>query len=443
MSDSNQRNAERTLLVISQVYPPDPASVGQHMHDAAAEMARRGRRVVVLTSRRGYDDPSQVYPGRERRDGVEIVRLPLSSFGKKSIPIRLLGAAFFLVQCILHGLFTRRLNAILVSTSPPMASIAAIVVGRIRRAAIKFWVMDVNPDQMIAMEKVGERSPSARVFNALNRAILKNAADVIALDRFMADRLCAKRDVRDKLWIIPPWPHEDHLEPVIHDDNPFRREHGLEGKFVVMYSGNHSPANPIDTVLDAALRMQDRHDLVFMFIGGGLAKQSVDDAVAQGAANIVSLPYQPISKLRYSLSAADAHVVTIGQGVVGIVHPCKIYGAMAVARPTFFVGPEPSHISDLLEAHNIGWRVAHGDVDEAVRTIDRMRSMDREELTEMGRRAHNAVREQLSKESLCGRFCDILDGRAADRPRVAASPSTERDDAELAASAPSRQVTSR
>ena len=51
-------SAKPTLLVLSQVYVPDPASVGQHMADAAQSMAARGYDVRVLTSGRGYDDPS-------------------------------------------------------------------------------------------------------------------------------------------------------------------------------------------------------------------------------------------------------------------------------------------------------------------------------------------------------------------------------------------------
>ena len=78
-----------TLLVLSQVYVPDPASVGQHMADAAQEMAHRGWRVVVLTSRTGYDDPAITYPAREVRQGVEIRRLSWASFGKRSIAARL------------------------------------------------------------------------------------------------------------------------------------------------------------------------------------------------------------------------------------------------------------------------------------------------------------------------------------------------------------------
>ena len=47
----------RTFLFITWVYVPDPASTGQHMAGAAEELVRRGHRVVVLTSARGYDNP--------------------------------------------------------------------------------------------------------------------------------------------------------------------------------------------------------------------------------------------------------------------------------------------------------------------------------------------------------------------------------------------------
>jgi len=81
----------RTLLVISQVFVPDPASVGQHMADVAIEMARRGHRVKVYAANRGYENPSLKYEARETIDGVNIRRLPLSSFGKQRILTRLIG----------------------------------------------------------------------------------------------------------------------------------------------------------------------------------------------------------------------------------------------------------------------------------------------------------------------------------------------------------------
>lgn len=397
------------LLVLSQVYVPDPASVGQHMHDAAAELASRGVDVRVLTSARGYDDPSKKYAARETRDGVDIRRLPLSSFGKASIPVRLLGAALFMVQCIWHGLTTPRLSGLVVSTSPPMAAMAALLVASLRGVPITYWVMDLNPDQMVELGKLRAGSVPVKLYDAFNRWILRRAKSVVALDRFMAERLLKKTDVSGKLEVMPPWPHQDALESIAHADNPFRAEHDLGDKLVVMYSGNHGFSTPVTTVLQAALRMQDRADIVFMFIGGGVGKREVDAAIAEHApSNIVSLPYQPMERLRYSLSAADVHLVSVGDDVVGVVHPCKVYGAMAVGRPILLLGPEPCHVSDMVSEHNLGWQIAHGDVDGAIATIEAIAATPPRERTEMGERARSLIDRQFSKAQLCGRFCDVV-----------------------------------
>ncbi|MCC7407664.1 MAG: glycosyltransferase family 4 protein, partial [Phycisphaeraceae bacterium] len=404
-----------TLLIISQVYVPDPAAVGQHMHSAAAEMVRRGWRVIVFASRRGYDDPAAKYLWRQTLDGVEVRRFPFASFGKASIAVRLLAGFIFIAQCAMAGLFVRRLSAILVSTSPPMAPLGAVLLSLLRRAPIKYWAMDLNPDQMIALGKLSPTSLPARLFDAMNRLILRRAADVVPLDRFMAERLYAKLPgeqptLRAKTHVIPPWPHDDHLEIIPHDHNPFRAEHHLAGKFVIMYSGNHTTSNPLATILQAALRLQHRRDLVFMFVGGGLGKREVQLVIDQHhPTNILSLPYQPIDRIKYSLSAADVHLVSVGPAIVGICHPCKVYGAMALAKPILLLGPDPSHVSDLIHQRNIGWHIPHGDVDAAVRTIEAILAADPAERAAMGQRAAALIHQQLSMRILIARFADVLE----------------------------------
>jgi colanic acid biosynthesis glycosyl transferase WcaI len=396
----------RTFLILSQVYLPDPASVGQHLADAAAELVRRGHRVVVLTSDRGYDDPAQSYPRRELIDGVEVRRIPRTSFGKRSLPLRLLAGLSFTLQAILRGLRVGPIEAILVSTTPPLVPIAGLALGALRRAPIKYWVMDLNPDQLIALDVLKESSLPARAFEWLNRRILERATDIVVLDRFMAARVNRKRDVTAKLTILPPWPHEQHLEPVDHQANPFRQRHGLAGKTVIMYSGNHGPSNPITTLLEAAKRLRDVPNLMFLFVGGGTGKREVEECAAP---NVLSLPYQPLSELKYSLSAADVHVVTVGDGIVGIVHPSKVYGALAVARPVLLVGPAECHVTDILDGTEIGWRVSQGDVDGAERVLREIARADPAELARRGTAGQRVVQGRLSKTVLCGRFCDLLE----------------------------------
>jgi hypothetical protein len=410
----------KTLLVLSQVFVPDPASVGQHMADVAFEMARRGHRVVVYTSQRGYENPAVRYPPRELLNGVEVRRLAFASFGKRNLIIRAFGTLTFMLQCAFVALSMRNLGGIFFSTSPPLVGAVATLVARLRGVPTAYWAMDLNPDQLIAMGKVKPRSLTARALERVNRFILNRTQLVVALDRFMVQRLRARGVPDDKMVVMPPWPHEDHMAPraaaagVVaapeRDDNPFRRAHGLAGKFVVMYSGNHSPANPLRTLLDAAVRLKDDPVLRFAFVGGGLGKREVEATIRDHAlTNAVSLPYQPLAELGNSLGAADVHVVSLGENMVGIIHPCKIYGAMAVGRPVLFLGPKPSHVSDLLDAHPIGWHVAHGDVDGAVSTLQAVRDTPPEALARMGDAARRVLNAEISQAILCGRFCDALD----------------------------------
>ena len=399
------------LLIISQVYPPDPAAVGQQLADVAEEMVRRGWQVQVWTAAQGYEDPSVRYPRRELRAGVQVSRLPWSSFGKGSIAVRLMAQLFFMVQAMLRALVTPGPMAILVSTSPPFAGFGGCVLSVLRRVPLVWWVMDINPDQMVTSGRLSARSLVARMFDWMNQRTLMQARDVIVLDRFMRDRILQKAPVEAKLHVVPPWPHDNVLADIPHDSNPFRRQHRLTESFVVMYSGNHGYSTPLDTLLEAAKRLRGESRLKFVFIGGGVVKKEIDAMVAREAPpNILSLPYQPLADIRYSLSAADVHVVSIANEGVGIVHPCKVYGALAIGRPVIALAPAASYAADILDQHRVGWLIEHGEVDRLVALLKELLAMPGTALATMGQAAKEAVRECYSRDRLLGRVCDIVEG---------------------------------
>ena len=70
----------KNFLIITQVFRPDPAAVGQYFDEAAQAIAATGAQVTVLTANRGYDNPKEKFLAKEARDGIQIRRLPLSSF---------------------------------------------------------------------------------------------------------------------------------------------------------------------------------------------------------------------------------------------------------------------------------------------------------------------------------------------------------------------------
>lgn len=399
------------LLVISQVYPPDAAAVGQYIADACEEIANRGWDVVVYTSARGYDDPSQRYPAREHRRGVMIRRLPFSSFGKRSIPIRLLAQVFFLTQASVRGLFAGRFNSLIVSTSPPFAGFFGAVLSIVKRVPLTWWVMDLNPDQMIAAGKLSPNAFLARVFDWMNRVTLRQSRAVVVLDRYMKERVLAKLPTHSalahKVYVLPPWSLDSHLRVAADEATAFRRAHGLTDRLVVMYSGNHSDQNPLDTLLAAADALAERDDLRFLFVGGGNGKAEIDRRVNAGARNLLSLPYQPIERLAATLGAADVHVVSVGNTMVGIVHPCKIYSAMAVGKPILLFGPERCHAADILHGESAGWHVSHGDVAATVTALEEAAGLSHDARAIMGHRASELIARDFSRQRLLSQFVEI------------------------------------
>lgn len=423
-------NPTMRIAILTQVYVPDPASVGQHMHDFAAAMAARGHAVTVYCSSRGYDDPTQRYPRSEWREGVTIKRYALPFFSKRNMPLRVFGSAWAQAALFFDTLLTRRPDVVFFSTSPPLVGITATLATRLRslltlgrrRPRLAYWAMDLNPDQLLAMGKVRPDSFTHRALEGANRFILRNADLSIALDRFMEGRLRGPGRRPNEIVVLPPWPHEDAtVEPsAATDPNAFRDKHGLNGKFVVMYSGNHTPANPLDTLLQATLTFKGDDSIRFLFVGGGGLKPQVERHIAEhNLTNCLSLPYQPLATLRDSLGSADVHVVSLGPDMVGIVHPCKVYGAMAAARPILFFGPRPSHVTDLIDRASIGLPVAHGDAAGAVEAIRTLRAMAPAERDAMGRRALAALRADLSRPALSGALCNAVEGLAVRRPDAA------------------------
>lgn len=403
------------FLLLTQVYPPDPASVGQHMADVAEELVKRGQRVQVLTSDRGYDDPSQRFDRRETRNGVEVMRLPFSSLGKGGFVRRLVGGLTYTVLAGLIGARRRDVDAVLVTTVPPMGSLAAVFISWVTGARINYWVMDVHPDQAVALGLIRPGSLAVRVLDRINGIVMSRSAAVVTLDRFMAARITAKHAVADKLHIVPPWAVVELDHPIDHVDNGFRQTEGLADKRVLMYSGNHGLANPLTTILEATTRVSDLPCLTFLFVGGGVRKTEVEESVS---AAVRSLPYVPLEQLRESLSAADVHLVSVGDQAVGVVHPSKVYGAMAVGRPILLLGPDECHVADLLSEGEIGWHVRHGDVLGAEDVLRTIASIEMSNLQAMGMRARKIIRERYARSQLLGRLCQILtDPAEARSPR--------------------------
>ena len=361
-----------------------------------------------MASSRGYNDPTEKYPS-EMQDGVEICRIPLSSLGKQSIARRLIAGTLFTTQCVLRGLFLPRLDFVVVTTAPPISPIGGWLLTGIRRAKLSYWVQDLHPDQLIALGRTTEHSLFARGMRWINRRAISRAASVVALDEFMADRLREHYRVGNKLSISRPWAHTEALHPVAHEENPVRAARGWTDKRVLLYSGNLGFHTPIDGILQAMLSYRENPDFVLAIAGAGVGIERVREfAYEHGLENIEFYPFEPFDRMRFALAAADAHIVSMGPGVSGMIHPNKIYAAMSLSRPVLMLSPRPCYADEIIEPNRIGWHHTHDDQQGIRDSLNQFLTVPRDELLAMGRRGRELIETRYREEDLVGRVCDAL-----------------------------------
>ena len=398
------------FLLLNQCFYPDVVSTAQHLADLARGLAGQGHEVTVVTSDRGYDKPRERYQLRESWNGVQIIRIPSLSLGKETKLKRALNFGSFLIVCSLRLLTLRRFDVVVALTSPPLISFLGALFAALKGGRFCFWVMDLNPDEAIAAGWLREDSFVACMLGSLLNYSLRCADRIVVLDRFMKDRILRKGITSDRISVLPPWSHDDAVIYSAEGRRLFRERNGLEGKFVVMYSGNHSPCHPLDTLLEAALEIGTRPEIVFCFVGGGTEQKKVRAFRVQNQLeNVTCLPYQPLEELSGSLSAADLHVVVMGDKFTGIVHPCKIYNILRIGASTLYIGAPESHITDLAEYVDSDrlFLAQHGETALVVKHIRDAAEL-RSNNSQPGSHPHAG---RFSKQSLLPQMIELLEFR--------------------------------
>ena len=398
------------ILLLNQAFYPDIVSTAQHLGELAAALAEKGHEVTVVSGRRAYDDPGKLFPAHEMWRGVRICRVFSTRFGKQAKWRRAADFASFILSCCARLLFLPRQDVVVALTTPPLISCIGAWRAKLWRAKFCYWVMDLNPDEAVAAGWLRADSLAGMMLERWSRFSLRRADKIVALDRFMRDRIIAKGIAPGKIVVLPPWSQDHDVRFDAAGRERFRQAHGLQDKFVVMYSGNHSPVHPLGTLMQAAERLKDEKSITFCFIGGGSEFKRVRRWTEAGKrSNVLCLPYQPLAELSVSLSAADAHAIVMGDAMLGLVHPCKIYNVLAVGAPVIYIGPRPSHVTEILDQLGDEYpciQVAHGEADMLANQIQNLRQK-----TPGGRRPlPTEVTAAFSKGVLLPELIGVLEG---------------------------------
>ena len=346
------------VVFANRYFHPDISATSQILTDLAVHLARDNE-VHVVTSRQRYDDPRERLASDATVSGVIVHRVWTTHFGRGWLPGRAVDYVTFYLSATWRLWRLLRAGDIAVPmTDPPLLSIPASFAARRRGARVVNWLQDVFPETAAALGVPLARGIVGSALVHWRNHSLERAARNVVLGELMEKRLEDEGVPAALVTVIHNWSVGESVKPLAASENALRAEWGLQGKFVVGYSGNMGRAHDLDILLEAAQRLSGHEDIAFLFIGSGSQRDALERRARDGGLrNVTFQPYQPRERLGASLTVPDCHVVSLKPSLEGLVVPSKLYSSLAAGRPVLFVGAADGEIGRLVRAHDIG-RVA-------------------------------------------------------------------------------------
>lgn len=380
-------------------YWPDESATAQLLTDVAEHLAGQGYPVEVVTSRLLYGGAKgdRLLEEATVQEGVHIRRLWSTSFGRGSLPGRLLDYLTIYLSFLFFLLFrTRRGDLVVVKTDPPLLSILGWLGRSLRSFKLVSWCQDVFPE--VAEHSLGTSAllrPLYGFLKWLRNGSLKRSDTVVVLSGDMEAYL-REQGVEAPFATIPNWAIQAPRTSG-RSCETFRKEWGLEGRFVLGYSGNLGRAHETATLLKALPRLQELEDLTLLFIGGGAGYEQLKaDTAAFPEAFIRFLPYQAREDLSETLKVPHIHWFSLVPEMVPFVFPSKFYGILESGRPVIFVGDPACELSRTIEGSGCGCVVAPGDGEGLVAAVEKLHA-DAHLRNQLGKTTQRLSQEDFSR----------------------------------------------
>lgn len=397
------------VVLLNQPFYPDVVATAQMGKDLADELVRRGHTVTAVASRSIYGQTGAALPKRETIDGIEVRRLGVSIFGKKGIAARVADFALFHALAAVRVVTLKKPDVVVSYTTPPFIAVVGLIARLVRGSRAVYWVMDLYPDVPVACGVMKERSLLTRMFERLSRLLLRRSDVSVVLGRCMQERVLSKGIPAEKVKLIPVWADLTGISGVERDRSPYREKWGLGDAFTVMYSGNFGIGHDASTICDAMLRLKDRDDIKWVFVGSGKRKKEVLAFIEQhGLRNAQWREYVPREELGLSLAAADVHLISIKEGVEGLVVPSKLLGILAAGRASIYVGSPSAETARVLNESGAGVCVREGEGEKLAAAVLRYKD-DPALLAETGARARREIAGKYDMQTATKMWADLLE----------------------------------
>lgn len=399
----------KNVLIVADVYPPEVSSAANLMQELADGLKRRGHNIFVATA---YPRHYLTENGKKENfslladeDGIKVLRIKILPHHKVNFLVR------GLAQLTLPWLFfwqikkniSEKIDTVFVYSPPLPMGLVGIKLKKYFGAKFILNLQDIFPQNAIDLGILRNQAVVS-FFEKMEKKIY-DQADLITFHseggrKFLVEK---KSVPATKIITLPNWVDLDPYGRLDRDIS-FRRDWGLEGKFIFLFAGIMGPAQGLDFLIEVAKKVIDLEKIIFLLVGDGMEKEKIKKA-AGNLKNIVFKSFVSKDDYSYLVKEVDIGLVCLSPKNKTPFVPGKFLGYLAAGKPVLAFLNKESDGFDLVAKAECGEAVLAGDFPAAASAVRKLVNTGKDlgVLGENGRRyleehfAANVVFDQIEK----------------------------------------------
>lgn len=351
----------------------------------------------------------KIYPGYEKKrllheiiDGIDVYRTwvfvtPNAKKWRRSFNFLSFGFSAALASHALQDV------DVCIATTPQFFSgVSGTFVKRLLDVPLVLEVRDLWPDSIQAV-RINTSRAFLNFLRRIERSMYRQADRIVIVSDAFRAHLIGKGVPDDKIHVVT-----NGVATTVFDNRPRKRLHfngPMNDKFIVAYFGTQGLAHGLETMIDAARRLQDEPDYQFVIVGEGAEKKHLK-RYANDLSNVVFIDRQTRERVAEMLNEVDLPLVLLRNAeLFKTVIPSKMFEIMGSGKP-MVLGVDGEAKRILLEAQ-AGIAVEPQNTDELVAAIQTLK-INAVLRKQFGENAYRYVREHYNLDTLAQRYLTIL-----------------------------------
>ncbi|HLV88185.1 MAG TPA: glycosyltransferase family 4 protein [Candidatus Sulfotelmatobacter sp.] len=427
------------ILYVSQYYPPEMGAPAARAAELARHWAQAGHHVSILTGfpnhptgvvptewrprlRRlinheridphSLDAPTAPRDGRAPSSGmIDLYRTWLWPLPNRKAHERMRNYASFCLSAALRGLALPRPDIVIATSPQLLVGLVGWWIAFTRQIPFIFEVRDLWPESLTAVGMGNEDSILHQSLKGIAGFLYERADRIVVVTPAFREHLVQRwRVARERIAVVENGVESDLFSPQPETANhSFRRELGMEDKFLICYVGTMGMAHGLETLLDAAGSLARIHpEVQFMLVGEGAEKSRIQGlARSRNLENVRFLDQQPRERIPAFISASDACLVLLKKtDVFKTVIPTKMLEFMSCARP-LILGVD-GQARQIVEAADAGVVIEPENSEQLARAIAHL-AENRDVGAALGANGRSYVLEHFSRKKTAEKYLQVLD----------------------------------